>query len=138
MELGPIGGTPAKGIIFGATISPRAVLDQPYQFDFYDGGGLDVSFLSFAEIDQAGNVNVHKFNGKIMGVGGFIDIAQNSKKVVFSGTFTAGGLKTAMENGKLNIVQEGRFNKIVPSLSEISFNGAEAAKSGKEVVYITE
>lgn len=138
VELGPVGGTPAKGIIFGATISPRAVLDQPYQFDFYDGGGLDVSFLSFAELDQAGNVNVHKFNGKIMGVGGFIDIAQNSKKVVFSGTFTAGGLKTAMEDGKLNILQEGRFHKIVPELADISFNGMEAAKSGKEVVYITE
>nr|WP_270172635.1 CoA-transferase [Paenibacillus sp. SYP-B4298] len=138
VELGPIGGTPAKGIIFGATISPRAVLDQPYQFDFYDGGGLDVSFLSFAEMDQAGNVNVHKFNGKIMGVGGFIDIAQNSKKVVFSGTFTAGGLSVAIEQGRLAIAREGRFRKLVPSLADISFNGKEAARSGKEVVYITE
>jgi acetate CoA-transferase len=138
LELGPIGGTPAKGIIFGATISPRAVLDQPYQFDFYDGGGLDVSFLSFAEIDRWGNVNVHKFNGKIMGVGGFIDIAQNSKKVIFSGTFNAGGLKTQVANGLLSIEQEGRFNKILPQVEEISFSGREAAVAGKEVLYITE
>jgi acetate CoA-transferase len=138
LELGPIGGTPAKGIIFGATISPRAVLDQPYQFDFYDGGGLDVSFLSFAEIDQWGNVNVHKFNGKIMGVGGFIDIAQNSKKVIFSGTFNAGGLKTRVAEGALTIEQEGHFNKILPQLTEISFSGREAAADGKEVLYITE
>ncbi|KQO08460.1 acyl CoA:acetate/3-ketoacid CoA transferase [Paenibacillus sp. Leaf72] len=138
VELGPIGGTPAKGIIFGATISPRAVLDQPYQFDFYDGGGLDVSFLSFAEMDQAGNVNVHKFNGKIMGVGGFIDIAQNSKKVVFSGTFTTGGLSVQVNDGKVDIAKEGRFRKIVPALADISFNGIEAAQNGKEVIFITE
>lgn len=138
VETGPIGGVSAQGIFFGASVNMQALLDMPAQFDFYDGGGLDICFLSFAEVDQAGNVNVHKFNGKIMGTGGFINISQNTKKVIFSGTLTAGGLKTAIENGKVRIDQEGRFKKWVARVPEITFNGHDALRRGQEVIYITE
>jgi acetate CoA-transferase len=138
VELGPIGGVSAQGIFFGASINMQAMLDMPSQFDFYDGGGLNICFLSFAEADQAGNVNVHRFNGKIMGTGGFVDICQNSDKVIFSGTLTAGGLKIAIEDGKVKINQEGKFKKIVSQVPEITFNGKDALRRGQEVLYITE
>ncbi|BAQ11241.1 coenzyme a transferase [Bacillus sp. OxB-1] len=138
VETGPIGGVTAQGIFFGASINNRAVIDMPAQFDFYDGGGLDICFLSFAEVDQAGNVNVSRFNGKIVGTGGFINITSNSKKVIFSGTLTAGGLQTEIVDGSVKIHQEGRFQKFVPQVEEITFNGTEAMKQGKEVLYITE
>ncbi|MFS0575168.1 acyl CoA:acetate/3-ketoacid CoA transferase [Sporosarcina sp. 179-K 3D1 HS] len=138
VETGPIGGVTAQGIFFGASINNRAVLDMPAQFDFYDGGGLDICFLSFAEVDQAGNVNVSRFNGKIVGTGGFINITSNSKKVIFSGTLTAGGLQTKIVDGSVEVHQEGRFQKFVPQVEEITFNGIEAMKQGKEVLYITE
>jgi len=138
VETGPIGGVTAQGIFFGATVNMQAMLDMPSQFDFYDGGGLNICFLSFAEADQAGNVNVHKFNGKIMGTGGFINICQNSKKIIFSGTLTAGGLKVAIEDGKVKINQEGKFKKLVAQVPEITFNGKDALLRGQEVLYITE
>lgn len=94
-------------------MNTRAILDMTSQFDFYHGGGLDVCYLSFAEVDQHGNVGVHKFNGKIMGTGGFIDISATSKKIIFCGTLTAGSLKTEITDGKLNIVQEGRVKKFI-------------------------
>lgn len=100
------------------------------QFDFYHGGGLDVCYLSFAEVDQHGNVGVHKFNGKIMGTGGFIDISATSKKIVFCGTLTAGSLKTEITDGKLNIVQEGRVKKFIRELPEITFSGKIALERG--------
>jgi acetate CoA-transferase len=111
---------------------------MPAQFDFYDGGGLDICFLSFAELDQVGNVNVHRFNGKIQGTGGFVNICQNSRKVIFSGTLTAGGLKTSIENGEVHIDQEGNFKKLIPQVPEITFNGKDAIRRGQEVLYITE
>jgi acetate CoA-transferase len=138
VETGPIGGMTAQGIFFGASVNMQAVLDMPAQFDFYDGGGLDVAFLSFAEVDQAGNVNVHKFNGKIMGTGGFVNICQNSKKVIFSGTLTAGGLKSVVENDAVRIDQEGKFKKFVQQVPEITFNGKDAIRRGQTVIYITE
>jgi acetate CoA-transferase len=138
VELGPIGGVSAQGIFFGASVNNRAVIDMPAQFDFYDGGGLDICFVSFAEVDQAGNVNVSRFNGKIMGVGGFINITQNSRKMVFSGTLTAGGLKTAVEDGTMRIRQEGRFKKFLPQVEEVTFNGKDAVRRGQDVTYITE
>jgi acetate CoA-transferase len=138
VELGPIGGVSAQGISFGASINNRAVVDMPAQFDYYGGGGLDISFLSFAEVDRHGNVNVSRFGGKIMGTGGFIEISQNSRRAVFSGTLKAGGLKTRVEDGCLKIHQEGRFSKFVESVEEITFNGQDAIKRGQCVVFITE
>ena len=114
VETGPVGGATAQGIFFGASINSKALMDMPSQFDFYDGGGLDVAFLSFAELDAKGNVNVHKFNGKIMGTGGFVNICSGSKKVVLCGTLRAGGLKTEVGNGQIKVVQEGRFEKMIP------------------------
>lgn len=138
VETGPIGGATAQGIFFGASINMQALLDMPSQFDFYDGGGLDVCFLSFAELDQCGNVNVHKFNGRIMGTGGFVNISQNTKKAVFCGTLKAGGLKTLVGDGTIKITQEGKFEKLVNKVPEITFSGKEAVKNGQEVLYITE
>ncbi|THE10533.1 acetate CoA-transferase YdiF [Bacillus timonensis] len=138
VETGPIGGVTAQGIFFGASVNNRAVIDMASQFDFYDGGGLDVCFLSFAEVDEFGNVNVSRFNGKIVGTGGFINITSKSKKIIFSGTLTAGGLKTEISNGSVQIEKEGRFQKFVSLVDEITFNGKVAVEEGKEVLYITE
>lgn len=138
VETGIVGGVSAQGIYFGASVNARAVVDMPSQFDFYDGGGLDISFLSFAEFDQEGNINVHKFNGKIMGTGGFVDICQNSKKAIFAGTLKAGGLKEQVENGSISILQEGRFIKAVEHVPEITFNGKLAVERGQDVLIITE
>ncbi|MBP7954461.1 MAG: acyl CoA:acetate/3-ketoacid CoA transferase [Parabacteroides sp.] len=138
VETGPIGGATAQGIFFGATINMQAQLDMPAQFDFYHGGGLDVCFLSFAEVDKEGNVNVHQFNNKIMGTGGFIDICQNTKKAVFCGTLTAAGLKETVADGKLVIDQEGKVNKFVEKVEAITFSGKEALKNGHEVLYVSE
>lgn len=138
VETGPIGGATAQGIFFGASVNMQALIDMPSQFDFYDGGGLNICFLSFAELDQSGNVNVHKFNGKIMGTGGFVNICQNTKKAVFCGTLTAGKLRTAVEQGTVKIEQEGKFQKLVDQVQEVTFSGSEAIKRGQEVLYITE
>ena len=138
VELGPIGGTSIQGIFLGAGVNTQAVLDMPAQFDFYDGGGLDVALLSFAEVDQAGNVNVHAFGGKLMGTGGFINIAQNTKKVIFSGTLTAGGLEVAVSPEAIRVKREGRFTKFVAEMPEVTFSAALARAEGHEVIYITE
>lgn len=137
-EHGAIGGITVQGHAFGACMNMKAVIDMPSQFEFYDGGGLDVCFVSFAELDQYGNVNVHKFNRKIMGSGGFINITQNGKKIVFCGTLTSGGFKARVGNGKIEILNEGRFLKLVPDVSEITFNGRDAVKRGQKVLFITE
>lgn len=138
VETGPIGGISAQGIFFGASVNLHAMIDMPYQFDFYDGGGLDICFVSFAEFDQYGNVNVHKFNKKIMGTGGFINITQTARKVIFCGTFKASGLKVNIEDGQVKIEQEGKIKKIIKETQEITFNGSDAYKRGQEVLYITE
>ena len=138
VEHGTCGGTSLQGIFFGASINMRAMLDMPTQFDFYHGGGLDVAFLSFAEIDQAGDVNVHKFNGKIMGTGGFVDICQNTRKIVFMGTLTSGGLKVEVGNGRLEVAEDGRFQKFVSFMEEMTFNAANAFSQGQEIIYVTE
>ena len=142
VEAGPIGGTPADGLSFGASSYPEAVVDQPAQFDFYDGGGIDLAFLGLAELDAHGNVNVSRFgedgNMLIAGVGGFINITQSAKALVFMGTLTAGGLCIAAMHGALQIITEGRLKKIVPAVAHLSFNGPYVASLGIPVMYVTE
>jgi len=137
-EQGLIGGAPASGVDAGAAMNFTARVEQPSQFDFYDGGGIDVAFLSFAQVDRSGSVNVSRFGEKVIGIGGFQNIAQNAKKIVFSGSFTAGGLSLDWPEGKMKIMKEGKFTKFVAELQQISYSGRFAVKLGQKVLFITE
>jgi len=137
-EQGLIGGAPATGNEPGAGRNYQAMVDQPYQFDFYDGGGLDLAFLSFAEVDRGCNVNVSRFGNRIVGPGGFINISQNARTMIFSGTFTAGGLDIAWPDGRTQIRKEGAEKKFVDAVEQITYSGALAAKNGQRALYVTE
>lgn len=137
-EPGVIGGQPASGLDFGAAINTDAVIPQNNQFDFYDGGGLDMACLGLAQADTFGNVNVSRFGPRLAGAGGFINISQNARRLVFAGTFTTSGLKIGIANGELRITREGQTCKFLASVEQITFSGTRAARIGQPVLYVTE
>jgi propionate CoA-transferase len=138
IESGLIGGIPVGGESFGSAYNAWAALQMTSQFDYYNGGNLNITSLGFAEIDPMGNVNVSRFGAKIAGAGGFIDISQSTKKIVFSGTMTAGGLKVQVRDGKLSILQEGKKKKFLPSIDQITFSADFSKHIGQTVLFVTE
>jgi propionate CoA-transferase len=138
VEQGIFGGIPASGGDGGAGVNFQAMIDQPYMFDFYDGGGLDIASLSFAEVDARGNVNVHAFTGRLRGPGGFLNISARTRRICFVGTFTAGGLEVDLRDAGLQVRTEGRTSKFVPQVREISFSARLAVQRGQQVRYVTE
>jgi propionate CoA-transferase len=138
VDPGIIGGVPMSGPDFGAAVNYQAVIDHPSQFDLIDGGGLDAAFLGVAEADQQGNVNASRFGRRLSGCGGFINISQNSRKVVFMTTFSSSGLEIEIQDGRVRIGNEGKFFKFVDQVNQITFSGRGAAEKGQEVLYITE
>jgi propionate CoA-transferase len=138
IEHGTYGGSLLDGVLFGFARNPSCMLDLPTQFDFYGGGGLDIAFLGMGELDAIGNVNVSKLGGITVGPGGFIDIAQNAKTMVFCGTFETKGAKLHSGDGKLSIERHGEVRKIVNQVDHITFSGRQALVQGQQVIYVTE
>lgn len=138
VEQGLFGGVPVAGNEGGAGFNFQAMIDQPSMFDFYDGGGLDIASLSFAQIDARGNVNVHSFPGRLRGPGGFPNISSRTGRICFVGTLTTSGLRVDVTDGRLRIESEGTLSKFVESVDEVSFSGAIANRRGQRVLYITE
>ncbi len=138
VEHGTYGGSLLDGELFGFARNPTAMIDAPSQFDFYSGGGLDIAFLGFGEVDAEGHVNASKLGGLPVGPGGFIDIAQNARKMVFCGTFEAKGTAIETGDGTLRITRQGEIRKFVRSVQQITFSGVEALRSGQETLYVTE
>jgi propionate CoA-transferase len=138
VESGVVGGVPDDGLSFGASMNPDAVIEQSSLFDFYDVGGIDIAFLGFGEVDAKGNVNVSRFDQRMPGSGGFINISQAAKKIVFCGTLTTRGLETEVRDGRLMIVKEGSIRKFRRCVSHLTFNGMRSVEMGQEVMFVTE
>lgn len=138
VEPGGIGGIPASGLSFGATANAEAIIDQPAQFDFYDGGGLDQAFLGMAEVDTQGNVNVSRFGSRTAGAGGFINISQNAREVYFMGTFTSGPQQIELLSDGLKVLSSGPVKKFVPQVQHLTFNGQRSLQTGQKIYYVTE
>jgi propionate CoA-transferase len=140
VEGGAFGGKPAHGLSFGASEFPDAIIDQNSLFDLYDGGGINASFLGFAEVDKNGNINVSRYKGRLPGVGGFVNISQTAKKIFFCGTFTTDGLEIEVDidRGELKIIKEGRTKKFINRVEQISFNGSLNEINGRPARVITE
>ena len=138
VESGPTGGVPASGLSFGCSHCPEAIIDQPSQFDFYDGGGIDIAVLGAVEVDAQGSVNVASFAGRFAGVGGFVNIAQSARRLVFCLTLRAGDLRVAMDGDSLVILNEGKHPKFVENIQHVCFHGPTAIAKGQQVMYVTE
>lgn len=138
VESGPTGGVPIGGVVFGASINPDSVIPTAEQFDAYNGGCLDMAVVGLAEVDKQGNVNVSKFGTRVTGPGGFINITQSTKKIVFMGTFTTKNLEEEIENGQLIIKKEGEKKKFVNTVEQITFSSNQALKNNQEILYVTE
>ena len=138
VESGPTGGIPVGGVAFGGAINPDSIISTAEQFDAYNGGLLDMAIVGLAEVDRMGNVNVSKFGTRVTGPGGFINITQNTKKVLFIGTFTTNGLKEEITNGKIHILNEGKTKKFVKKIQQVTFSAKNAIKNHQEILYITE
>jgi propionate CoA-transferase len=137
-EPGTVGGEPASDLFFGTSRNAEALIEQHAMFDWYDGGGLDMAFLGLAQTDERGNVNVSRFSGRDVGPGGFINITQATKTVVFCGSFTAGGLEVEIADGRLQVKKEGKFTKFVKAVEQVTFSGAEAVRRHQRILYVTE
>ena len=138
VESGPTGGVPIGGVVFGSSINPDSVIPTAEQFDAYNGGCLDMAIVGLAEVDSKGNVNVSKFGTRVTGPGGFINITQSTKKIIFMGTFTAVNLEEKVEDGKMVIIKEGEKPKFVKEVQQITFSSAQAIKNNQEILYVTE
>jgi propionate CoA-transferase len=137
IEQGPLGGIPTTGLNFGAMYNPDAILDDGYQFDFFHGGGLDIAYLGFAEIDKNGNVNSSRFGNRMTGCGGFIDISQHTNKIIFCGSFAARGEIEFQDDG-IRVTNKGKYKKFVSKVGQITFNGKYALNNNHEILYLTE